>query len=414
MASPSPLNFHVRFAAGTAVDEDRGTLIGVSVAEIGVATGHFVALDQMGQIIGVDDYDIPGTARRIPLCADQETLDTIVQVGSKLTRVKAREDHDDSIGSRAGYSNNFRIEGGKAVCDLTVFDSYQNRATFFETAQKTPEMIGLSGHFKFIAEIIGDQAFMRVTDIEAVDIVDEGALTHTGLFRAKATPLKVDNPENIKTRKKLATKMSNAPKVPPANEAPANDDKEAVMPDMPDLETFKAMCEQVGAYAAAIKGNNSDFESQLSEALAAIQPVVVPTKPEAPAPVKGPATNPDAHVPDPAAAFTAILGAMKALGAKVTKMETDQKKNLTALGIKAAAAPSTTSPETKAEVKTENAPLNFLELKAKIQKEENLKPGAAAEAAMKRQPDAYRTYLKGMGVYDHTKDARLSRTRRAS
>ena len=413
MAKPSSqtLLLDVRFSSGTAIDSELGVLRGVSVAEIGEATGHFVALDKAGMIIGVDDPEIPGTVRRLPLCADQKTLDSIVEVGAQLGRVKAREDHDDSIASRAGYVECFRMEDGKAVCDLTVFDAYQNRATFLEAATKTPEMIGLSGHFKFIAEIIGDQAFMRVTGIEAVDIVDEGALTHTGLFRALPVAPTVDNNKKVKTRfsTKPTPPMANAPKLPAAHQAPHDPEN---IPEMPDLEAFKAMCEHVGAYAAAIHGNNTDFASKLAECMSAIEPVVVPTPPGAPAPVTAHASNPDASVHDPVAAFKSLVALVSSLktemDTKMAAMKTDSAKHLSALGLKPGATPAPAAAPEPAPA-TVNEPTTFLAIKAKVQKEQNLKPGAAAEIAMKTHPEAYRAYLKDLGIYDAKKDPRQAR-----
>ena len=68
------------------------------------------------------------------------------------------------------------------MCDVTLFSSFVNRSLVLETAEKTPEQIGLSIDFLPEFELIGGKAFMRVVSLEAVDIVDAGAITHNGLL----------------------------------------------------------------------------------------------------------------------------------------------------------------------------------------------------------------------------------------
>lgn len=407
-AAPSkPLNFTVKLSLAEAIDNDKGRLQGVVVADVGEATGHFVCLDKAGLVIGCDDETLPGTVRTLPLFMDEKGLGLVVEAGVAANRAKARENHDDSVGARAGYVDNFRLQGGKAVCDLNIWDAYRHRALFMETALKTPEMIGLSGDFQFLTEVVGDRAFMRVTAIDAVDIVDEGALTHAGLFSKRGeSPLapNAKRHEVDKANKVVAKKIpvANAPKIPPAGEGHPNKDSSDEI-DQPDMDAFKAMCEQVGAYAKHIEGNNTDFASHLAECTAHIAPVVVPTPDGAPAPVHAKPSNPDAPVKDPAAAFAAMEAR---LSAKLTSsVELVLKKQMSALGIKPAAAPAPAAP---AEVPPVNPdePKTFHQLRAKIAKERNLKPGAASQAAMKENPELYRTYLKSMGVYDPAKDPR--------
>lgn len=409
-----PLNFTVKLSLADAIDDDKGRLQGVVVAEVGEATGHFVCLDKAGLVIGCDDDTLPGTVRILPLFMDEKGLGLVVEAGVAANRAKARENHDDSVGSRAGYVDNFRLQGGKAVCDLNIWDAYRHRALFLETALKTPEMIGLSGDFRFLAEIIGDRAYMRVTGIDAVDIVDQGALTHAGLFSKRGeSPLapNAKRHEVDKANKVVAKKITvaNAPKIPPAGEGHPNKDSSDEI-DQPDMEAFKAMCEQVGAYAKHIEGNNTDFASHLAECTAHIAPVTVPTPDGAPAPVHARPSNPDAAVKDPAAAFAAIKAELSAMETRLksgigAQVELGLKKQMSALGIKPAAAPAPTAPADVPPLKTDE-PKTFHQLRAKIAKDRNLKPGAASQAAMKENPELYRTYLKSMGVYDPAKDPR--------
>lgn len=405
-----PLSFTVKLSLADTIDADKGRLQSVVVAEVGEATGHFVCIDKAGLVIGCDDESIPGTVRMLPLFMDAKGIDLVVEAGVEANRAKARENHDDSVGARAGYVENFRLESGRAVCDLNLLDAYRHRALFLETALKTPEMIGLSGDFKFLTEIIGDRAYMRVTGIDAVDIVDEGALTHAGLFSARGESPMAPNAKRHEVDKanKVVTKknhVANAGKIPPAGEGHPNKDSSDEI-DQPDMDAFKAMCDSVAAYHAHIAGNNTDFSSRLADCMSSIAPVNVPTPEGAPAPVHGKPGN-DGSVKDPAAAFAAMESRIvNALGAKMSAaVEMGIKKQMSALGIKPTAAPVPAEPPVP--VKTDE-PKTFHQLRAKIQKDRNLKPGEASQAAMKENPELYRQYLKGLGVYDPQKDPRTA------
>lgn len=412
--------FTMRFSVGGNVDTETGILESVTVAEVGAATGHFACLDKAGNVIGVDDPDIPGTARRIPLMMDAKGIEMVVRAGNEANRIKAREDHDDSIGARAGFVNNFRVVDGKAVCDLTTLDNYRHRALFLEAAQKTPEMIGLSGEFRFVVEVIGGEAFMRVGGVDAVDIVDTGALTHAGLFRALKPRASVDRSGKTKSRaakpnKQTFSAMADAPKVPPAGPGldPDNDgDIDVNVRDMPDLDAFKSMCEEIASYAKGVGALHDGFASKLKDAMASISPVTVPTPEGAPAPVSGQPSNKDASVDDPKANFTALRSEFSQKLAEVeantvrrvtTSVTTEMKKQFAALGIKPTAAPAPAA-EVPAADASKDEPKTFFALKAKIQRDRGLKPTEATHAAMKERPDLYRDYIKGLGIYDPSKD----------
>jgi len=111
-----------------------------------------------------------------------------------------------------------------------------------------------------VGEVIGDKALMRVTRIDAVDLVDQGALTHAGLFRVKT---QVDTPptENLSIMAKSA-------------------------PEKPDFKAFKTMCEQVAAYRAATQEDGAEIDECMA-VFQPIEPVKVPTPAGAPAPVTG-------------------------------------------------------------------------------------------------------------------------------
>lgn len=384
--------FTLQFSSVDSIDADNGKLMGVTVCEVGVATGHFCFVDRENKIMGVGGYDdMPeGAARRLPLCADDKTLLSVVAAAGNK-RVKTREDHDDSIAARAGYSSNFRIVGDKVVCDLSIFDAYANRALFVETAQNTPELIGLSGDFRFEAEVIGDGAFMRVGRIDAVDIVDKGALTHAGLFKAKQ-PKEVDTPPKDTGQK---------PHYPPSTMS------KAAVPDseIPDVDTFCKLAEQMATH---LKEHGENL-AKVHAALAGIPPVPVPTPKDAPAPVTGKG-NPDGHVDSPVAAFSAKLTELSAkleimeanrakeIDAAVKAALVEAGKNSAALGIKASAAPAPAADSTKADTKASAEPTEFLPLRDHFMATRKLSASAAARAVMKEKPEVFRQYQIKLGI----------------
>ncbi len=404
-----PFEFTLQFGAGVGkVDVARGVLYGVTVAEVGDATGHFAYVDPKGRVLGVggagDAENFPPTSRRLQLAMDDQSLASVVVAGQQSKRFKTREDHNDAIEARAGHSQSFRMEDGKVVCDVDILDAYSNRALFLEIAESTPELIGLSGDFKFTAEVKGDKAMMRVTRIDAVDIVDKGALTHAGLFSVKCA--KVDTPQEPNPEHTMAAATR------------------------PDLKAFKQLCKEVAAWRAS----SVEDDMAIDECMASIAPVSVPTPPGAPAPVTGKPSNPDASVKDPEANFSELkteLAAMfkASLAEATTKIKADadaavleMRKQFSALGMKPVAGATPSAEDlAKAEKEAEELrikaaagtpgakPKDFLSLKASIAKERNIKPSEAAHCIMREQPAVYGEYLTSLGVItprEHT--ARLA------
>jgi hypothetical protein len=176
----TPHTLKMRLAAES-VDRDGGLIRGCTVAQAGVeATGKFLMLDAKGE----RTFDPEQCVRELPVWTDEKTLDTLMAAAAAAPRrVKAREDHDDSIGARAGYAGVFRKLGAdRVVADVKLYDNYRNRDLVLETIAETPDQIGLSIDFLPEFEIGVDKALMRVARLDAVDIVDEGAITHRGLF----------------------------------------------------------------------------------------------------------------------------------------------------------------------------------------------------------------------------------------
>lgn len=172
------------------------------------ATGKHVLLDKHGK----QTFDVEACVKKLPVFTDDETLTTLMAAAAKAgPRVKAREDHDDSIGARAGFADVFKLAGDRVVADIHLFDSYRNRKTVLETARETPGEIGLSIDFTPEFKLMGDHALMRVKELHAVDIVDEGAITPGGLLLSAGVDT---DPQEVVTEQN-----SNSPTMPaPTNE----------------------------------------------------------------------------------------------------------------------------------------------------------------------------------------------------
>jgi hypothetical protein len=181
------------------VDRTGGMIRGCTVAQAGVnATGKILMLDASGR----PTHDEKLSVRELPVWTDAKTLETLMTAAAKRPRFKVREDHDDSVGARAGYAAGFRVVDDRVVADVKLYDAYRNRDLLLETIAENPDQIGLSIDFTPVFELTKDRALMRIESLDAVDVVDEGAITHRGLFLSagvdspgKGTPKPADNPE---------------------------------------------------------------------------------------------------------------------------------------------------------------------------------------------------------------------------
>lgn len=366
-----------QLSATSLVDVQKGLLRSVSVAEVGTATGHFAFLDAGNKVVavgGANDAPQGISTKRVPLCADEQTIETIVAAGKMRGRVKAREDHDDSVGARAGYAEAFRSEGGKAVCDMCIFEAYRNRGVFLETANSTPELIGLSGDFKFNAEVRDGACYMRVTKVDAVDIVDQGALTHAGLFKANTLGVDMEIKETVQPLHIMAK----------ASEAP-------------DLKAFKAMCETVAAYKAA----NAAATAEIDEACASLatNAAEAPVAPVAPVKeeMKAAASMKEEVTKELTATFSTLI--TSEVTKAVSAAQVEFQKQMGALGIKATGSTTTTvAAASTTQTATAEAPKDFLSLKASIAKERNVKPSEAARIIMSEQPEVYKAHQIKLGI----------------
>lgn len=167
--------------AAAAVEIATGIIRGCTVAKAGVeAVGKTVMIDRNGGITRDEKLCV----KRLPVYTDEKTLETLMAAAKAARkRLKVREDHDDSVGARAGFADTFvHLPGDRVITDIHIFEAYRHRGVVLETADKNPEEMGLSIDFTPSFELAGDRAMMRVDLLHAVDIVDEGAITPGGLF----------------------------------------------------------------------------------------------------------------------------------------------------------------------------------------------------------------------------------------
>ena len=144
------------------------------------------------QGVTVARANVPALGHRLKsgeeIWTDQKTLETMLAAAEAAGGVvRCREDHADTLASRVGSVRNFRIEGDRLLADLEVLESYPRKDLLQELAAKTPELFGLSAYFSAEYELTRGKAIARIQTLNAVDVVDRGAVTPTGLFSANLT-----------------------------------------------------------------------------------------------------------------------------------------------------------------------------------------------------------------------------------
>jgi len=95
-------------ADGT-VDRERGIIFGVCVAQVGRARGHFY------------ETQVAGTTIKLPVEADQQTLNGILSTASEYEHgVKVMDSHDpnSTVKDTAGFLTGFREDGAKLRADF--------------------------------------------------------------------------------------------------------------------------------------------------------------------------------------------------------------------------------------------------------------------------------------------------------
>lgn len=164
---------------GLKLDKEAGILFGAQVAMMGEAKGHGMELDEV-------------------------TLDQIVALGNKVpSGVKARFGHPNectpALGTFLGVRKNFRRDGRYVRADLHMSEAARKEYAehVLAMAELHPEKIGnsvvVSGIREFRRDADGRRLrdeqgkellpVLRVTDLHAVDVVDEPA-AGDGMFAA--------------------------------------------------------------------------------------------------------------------------------------------------------------------------------------------------------------------------------------
>lgn len=353
-------DFALQLAAG-AVDAKTGIIRGVTVAQAGVeATGKFILLDADGNLT----RDPALAKRKLQVVTDAKTLETLLRAaGVAGGSTKSREDHDESIGARIGFADNFSLADGKVICDIHVFDNYRHRDLLLETAAKTPKEIGVSIDMTPSFEIHNGRALMRIEELIAVDVVDEGAITHDGLFLNRS----VDNSPKVKSEEIKPTP------------SPAMAEDKKPEPSVADCMTaIGELAKSVASLAAKMNEKPADAAGeQLKATLGEINTKL-------------------------AAQATAIAEV------KQTAAALGQKPGAAA-GANADAASETERQRLAAEQeKGKKGYLDLVEDEKKARKSDldsgKLKAGDIHKIVMNANPEKYREHLKATGIYDQSRD----------
>jgi hypothetical protein len=350
--------------AAERVESALGVIRACTVAKADVqAQGKVVMIDKAGAIT----RDEKLCAKELPVFTDAKFLETLMAAAAKAgPRVKAREDHDDSIGARAGFFDAFKLTtDGRVVADMHLFLAYRNRSVVLETADKTPEEIGLSIDFLPEFEIQGDRALMRVKKLTAVDIVDEGAITPGGLFLSAG----VDTDENKETAS--AEKEPN-PKMP----ASLDDLMSAMSGLTKTVGDCMSAISKLAAPPAKPAGDDGDGDSDAMKAVKAEQ--------------------------------EKMASELKAQGERLALVTSDNaklKKERALLGFKG-------TPEERAALEQKSvediekmnaSKKTFTQLVDERVATEKCKRSEAHQWAMKNHRDVYANHLKAKGIFDPNK-----------
>lgn len=243
-------SLHCQMSA-EAVDTTEGVMRGCTVAKSDVrASGKFMFLDAKGHLT----WDEELAVKKYPVFTDAKTLETLMSAASAAgKRLKVREDHVDEVGARAGYADKFKLtDDGRVIADIHLFKSYRNRDVVLETSRDTPESIGLSIDFEPRYDLVEGRAMMRVSVLNAVDIVDEGAITPNGLLLNAG----VDSDEKTVT----------PPIQPPEKMAATLDD---IMTQLTEMKTGQAALAKTVGELQAKSAASATTDPKVDEALKA-------------------------------------------------------------------------------------------------------------------------------------------------
>lgn len=211
--------------AGSAIDAEAGTILGVAVITAGPARGHF-------------DWESGK-----PLYADATTLQEVMQCAQTYAGgLKVKFNHGSGVGDIVGRLENFRIDGDVLRADFRALSASPHRAYLFEIAATIPESFGLSVSFSGKPTTSGERAFARCSEIYSADFVDEPAANPSGLFQRGA-----GNPaEAAQTQPKSNLKMEDEKKEDP-------------------IAAMSAAIEDLSKRLSALEANGSEKEEEMSE-----------------------------------------------------------------------------------------------------------------------------------------------------
>lgn len=369
-------SYRTRLSA-SAIDAVSGVLRGCTAAQADVlAAGKFVLLDASGKVT----RDPSKMARKLPVYTDDRTLETLLAAVEAAGGVlKVRSDHDDSLAARAGFADGFRlvVEDGKkrVATDLHLARSYRDREIFLETAKTTPSLVGLSIDFLPEYELEADRALMRVAEVYAVDIVDEGAITRDGLFLSR----RVDN------RAKFAKQPPTQPDTTMADEKTKEPTMSEVLAQMTSLATGVKSCMECLA----------SIQKTMSAA------AVPPTEKKEEVPAELSALTKEAKE-----TLAAVKNEREALAADRANLA----KERSALGLKNAPAAGAADDAAEAErarlaAEKGEGSKTYLDLVKEAKASGKFAKGSEAhEHVMKTHPEKYRAHLSSRGVYDQQKE----------
>jgi hypothetical protein len=374
--------FKLQLAAGR-VDSANGVIYDVTLAKSGViALGKFIFVDGDGNVT----KDPAKARRRLPVYTDDQTLETLMGAFQDAgTRIRTRVNHDDSIEARAGHTQNFRREGDRVIGDLYLLTNFPARDIVLEVAEKTPDLMGMSIDLVPTFEIKGDRAFMRVQELLAVDIVDEGAITPAGMFLNRD---RVDTEHNSKTKPLLMAKETPAKETPPAPDPTAME---------ASIKEMAARCDGLSAKVAALEASHGALAEDHKTLLA--KHAALEAAHNTLAGVTKKADGAPAPAPDGMAAVKQIADDLKTLRSEVVEM----KKTNAALGMKAGGSEPSGKPGTGPSADPNDkpapdAPKDYLTLVAE-KKKTGMSAGLAHQTAQREQPDLYRKHQESLGVW---------------
>jgi len=73
------------------------------------------------------------------------------------------------LSDRLGCIDTFSLEGNKVVGTLRLLRASKLRDAILESAETTPDLLGLSLDFEPVYEVRGDRALLRIVSVGAVD-----------------------------------------------------------------------------------------------------------------------------------------------------------------------------------------------------------------------------------------------------